>query len=226
MFRLTGSVLVILFMVAANTLAGEEKKRDHGLFNQQNQVGIRLGIWSNRGDSPLEIDTINLFETNFNDENFFFEAFYGFRLHSMLVGEISLGVVNRGSVTVREEGRENAGNVVLYTILGQGKLYPLSILRLPIHPYLTLGGGIFHGRRTVEFTTGDYFTAGLDEESGTDFSYTVGGGVDWPLGSRIGLELNMRYMSVDFSDRLMTISDYDAFTISVGIKYLYKSGKK
>ncbi|MEW5993669.1 MAG: hypothetical protein AB1744_04645, partial [Candidatus Zixiibacteriota bacterium] len=94
------------------------------------------------------------------------------------------------------------------------------------HPYLSVGGGLYYGRRTVQFTTSSQVAAfGLDEDTGTDFNVALGGGIDWPLGTTIGLEAAVRHMPIEFSDGLQTIRDYDALAFTVGLKYLFATKK-
>lgn len=201
--------------------AEEPRDTTQLLFNRQHQAGIRLGVWSNQGESPPETDSARTFETSISDENFHLEGFYAHRLWSFLMLEGSLGLVNRGSVTFREEGADNVGNMLVYSILVHLKFYPLSGLETKLQPYITTGGGIFYGRRSVQFTTNVFYT-GFGEQSETDLNYALGGGVDYPIGTTIGLEAGVRYMSISFSEPLLTVRDYDALAFFVGVKYLYE----
>ena len=51
----------------------------------------------------------------------------------------------------------------------------------------------------------------------------LGGGLDWPLASVIGLDLNVQYMPINFSNKLIGENDYSSLTITVGVKYLFSS---
>jgi outer membrane protein W len=194
------------------------------LFSEKHQAGIRLGVWANNGESPT--DSMGVFETNFKDASFFFEGYFAYRLAPIVMLELSFGIVNRGSVTFREAGATNVGNVLVHPILLQLKLYPLASLATKFQPYLLAGGGLYYGHRSVQFTTSsDVYYYGLAEQSGTDFNYVLGGGVDWPLSATIGLEVGAKYMPIEFSKRLQTVRDYDAVAFTVGVKYLYSSKK-
>ena len=194
------------------------------LFSEKHQAGIRLGVWANNGETPT--DSAGIFETSFKDANFYFEGYFAYRLFSQAMLEFSLGIVNRGSVTFQEAGATNVGNVLVYPVLLQLKLYPLASLKAKLQPYLLAGGGLYYGRRSVQFTTSsDVYYYGLAEQSGTDFNYVLGGGLDWPIGATIGLEVGVKYMPIEFSKELQTIRDYDAVAFTVGVKYLYSSKK-
>ncbi len=221
---------VIAPAVASQGAEPDSAAAERGFFNTH-QVGIRLGGWANLGDMPPERDTADaeeIFETNFHDASFYFEGYYAHRFTRALMGEFSVGIVNRGSVTFRVEDRDNVGNVILYTVLLQAKLYPLASTGWTVQPYVTGGGGLFYGRRSVQFTssTDYYYYPELDEESATDFNYAVGGGFDWPIASQIGLDFNIKYLPIEFGDPLMTIEDYGALAISIGVKYLYSGSSK
>lgn len=223
-YLLTIMVFAGLLLPGA-AVAGDDEERPAEWLLSRYHFGARLGLWSNQGEAPPEIGTDQIFETNFNDQNFYFEISGARRIIPMTMLEMSLGIVNRGSVTFREEGRDNVGNVLVYAVLLQARFYPLAGSAWGLQPYVTAGGGLYYGRRSVQFTT-DYYYSGLDEETGSDFSYTLGGGIDYPLAPAISLELNMKYMNIGFDDGLMTINNYDALAISIGAKYLYAPSRK
>lgn len=203
---------------------GTAQADDYQLFKQKHQAGIRLGVWANNGETPT--DSVGVFETSFKDANFYFEGYFAYRLFSQAMLEFSLGIVNRGSVTFREAGATNVGSVLVHPILLQLKLYPLASLKAKLQPYLLAGGGLYYGRRSVQFTTSsDVYYYGLAEQSGTDFNYVLGGGIDWPIATTIGLEAGIKYMPIEFSKGLQTIRNYDAVAFTVGVKYLYSSKK-
>lgn len=192
------------------------------LFNKMHQAGIRLGIWANNGGSPT--DSPGTVETSFKEASLYFEGCFAYRLAPQAMLELSVGVVNRGSVTFREGNTTNIGNVLVHPILLQLKLYPLASVKLRFQPYLSAGGGLYYGRRTVQFTTsGDVYYFGVEEQSGTNLNYVLGGGIDWPIGKKIGLEAGIKYMPIEFSKGLQTIRDYDAIAFTIGVKYLYRS---
>jgi len=191
------------------------------------QAGARLGVWYNLGDNPPEADTANTFTTNFHDASFFFEGFGAMRLTSMLMGELSLGIANRGSVTFDVDGRSNIGNLLMYAILVQLKFYPMASANSKLQPYVTGGGGFYYGRRTVQFTNTYPYYPGLDEKSATDFNYVLGGGFDYKVASMVALDFNVKYMPAYFGgDGLMTVNDYGALAFSIGAKYLTSGSSK
>lgn len=218
---------VLFFLLALTAGSADAVEPDStsplGSFLTRHQIGARLGGWINLGDTPPELDTAAQFETNFHDGSFFFEGYYAHRFTRALMGEFSLGIANRGSVTFLIDDRSNVGSVMVYSVLLHGKLYPFGGSGWRLQPYFTAGGGLYYARRSVQFSTSDlyYYYPGLDEESRTDFSYALGGGFDLPVSSQIGLDLNIRYLPVVFGDPLMTIEDYSAVTVTIGVKYLY-----
>jgi opacity protein-like surface antigen len=209
---------VLVALVGWQSVSADQTE-PYQLFNKSHQAGIRLGVWANQGGRPPA--EAQYFETNFNNANFYFEGYFGYRLLPIVMLELSLGIVNRGSVTFIENNASNVGHVLVHPLLLQAKLYPLSSLGTRIQPYLTGGGGLYYGRRSVQFTTSGSIYFGLDEQTGTNLNYAFGGGVDWPVGKTIGLEANVRYMSINFSKGLQTVRDYDALVFTIGLKYLY-----
>ena len=224
-FNILITILITsLIVLAPLSILKAQDNRSESVFNCQHQAGIRLGVWSNRGGSPpLSDSTENgSFQSKIKEENVFFEVFYGYRILRSVIIEGSLGLVNRGSVTFTEDEIENVGNLLIYTFLIKAKLYPLSSFNTKIQPYLMGGGGVYYGRRSVQFTTDYYYNDRYGEKTATDINYCFGGGVDYPLSSVIGLELNVKYLSIDFSDPLLSINNYDALQILIGVKYLYQ----
>ncbi len=214
-------VAVVMLIHAESPLAG-----DSLLFHHQHQTGARLGMWANSGESPVAGDPNGTFETNFHDASFYIEGFLALRLSRPLMLELSAGVVNRGSVTFIQDGATNHGNVQVNPILVQMKFYPLFTTSSRLQPYLLAGGGLYYGRRSVQFTTSSNIYYDIREQTGTDINYTLGAGCDWPLGSTVGLEAAVKYMPIQFSKGLQTITNYEAVAFTVGVKYLYTSKKK
>ncbi len=146
--------------------------------------------------------------------------------------QLSFGMVNRGSVTLYDGtlGTTDVGNLMVYPILLQLKLYPLASVPTRLQPYIGAGGGVYYGRRSIQFTNNLFYQYypdySLNQDTQTDFNYTLSGGVDWLFSNNWAMDLNAKYMPVNFSDPLVTIRDYKALTVAVGIKYLYSPKKK
>jgi hypothetical protein len=138
-----------------------------------------------------------------------------------LVGEFSLGSVNRGSVSLEAtvSGASDIGNLIIYPILAQLKLYTPKILGSRLYPWVMAGGGLHYGRRSVQFSNSQYYGPNWQEETETDFNYVVGGGFDWPIAGSVGLDFAVKYMPINMS--LVTIDKYDALAFTIGVKYLY-----
>lgn len=222
-------VLLLTLLISAATAVAADQDEAGPLFLKQNQAGIRLGVWASQGDQPPDSGGISVegeasagyFSTNVKENAFFFEAFYAYRLNRRLMLEIAGGTTNRGSVTITSGGASDVGNLVLYPITVQGRLYPFTSPLLGVYPYATAGFGLYIGRRTVQFTNASYYYSNWEEETGFDFNYTVGGGLDWPVASSVGLDLTVKYMPIKFSKTLVAVDEYQALTVTLGIKYLY-----
>lgn len=227
MTRLLATALLTVLILAGLIRASDDPKPKEDIFNHRHQIGGRIGVWSNTGD-PIPTmysgPSINV-ETKIKDASFYFEGFFAYRLFSQAMLELSIGIVNRGTVIIEEGGRTDIGNLMLYPILVHLKLYPMAPLKNRLQPYITVGGGLFYGRQSVQFTT-NVFDPRFREQSETDFNYAIGGGLDWVLSKTLALDFNAKLMSINFSRGLLTVRDYDAITVTVGIKYLYKSGGK
>ncbi|MFQ5452721.1 MAG: OmpW family outer membrane protein [Candidatus Zixiibacteriota bacterium] len=198
--------------------------------SNKHQIGIRLGTWVNSGEKPplLLVDTIDntSLATSVKDASFYFEGYFAYSLIPHTYVELSLGLVNRGSVTLQENNNTDIGNLLLYPILLQLKLYPIGSFNSKFQPYVTIGGGLYYGKRNVQFTNNRFSFFKFNEDTETDFNYTLSGGADWLLNNSLALDFNIKYMPINFSKSLVTISDYDAVAITVGIKYLYAKNKK
>ena len=197
-------------------------------FSKSHQFGLRLGAWSNLGDLPpgtlINPNNNAILQTDLSNTNFYFEGFFGYRINEQLMLELSLGISNRGSVTLSQNNSTNVGNVIIYPVLLQMKLYLLSMTDIRIQPYVFGGGGLYYGRRSTQVSSSGYVFLD-DQESEADFHYSFGGGIDWPLSRSLAADLNIKYMPIMFSKRFVAINDYKGIGITLGIKYLYSFKK-
>jgi opacity protein-like surface antigen len=198
-------------------------------FNQMHQAGIRLGGWSNSGDKPPTSETqgdLSL-STDFKGGAFYFEGFVALRLSPLFMGELSLGIFNRGDVNLRDNVYEDQfyGNLLIYPMLLRAKFYPLGATSAKLQPYLSAGGGFYYGHHNIQFYQSNVVFSGFNTQSATSFEYTLGGGADLPIASHIALEANASWMPLRFGRDLITIRNYDGLAITVGIKYLFSSLK-
>ena len=213
---------LILFCFSAAEIRAASADDSAELFPNQHQAGFRLGVWNNRGDTPPPAGQVNEtgeFKTNIHGSSAYVEAYFGYRLLSLAMVELSLGSVNRGSVTITDQGASDIGNLIIYPVVVQLKFYTGRLPGTKLYPFGIIGGGLYHGRRNVQFTSSQSYYSNWQEESATDFNYVVGGGIDWPIASQIGLELCVKYMPMNLS--LVTIEKQDALAFTVGVKYLY-----
>ncbi len=221
----TGKLLIYGLLVFIFGLSSFSVTEASQLTLKKHQAGLRLGVWSHQGGVIPASDTAGTFRTNINKESFFLEGYYGYRIFPALVGEFSLSIVNRGSVTFEEAGTSNIGNLLVYSFLLHARCYPLVMVKSKVQPFVSIGGGIYYGRRSVQFSS-NYYYAAYNEETGVNLNYSFGGGFEVQLSNSIALETGSRFMSVNFSKELMGIKDYDALAFWVGVKYLYQSEKK
>jgi len=189
-------------------------------FRRSHQAGIRLGVWGNRGDlpTPLDMSGEDQYRADIKNANFYAEAFLGIRVLPQAMVEIAAGLVNRGEVTVRSDGYDYYGNISLYPVNLRLKLYPIAGLRTPFQPYIMAGGGLHIGKNNIQFSN-DYL-AEYRERSVTDFNFVFGGGMDWPLSSRMALDIQGAYLPMTFSKDLFGVRDYSGVAVTVGVKYL------
>ncbi len=221
-------MLFVVLLAAGSGHAGNERPDSSHHFFYEHQAGVRLGVWANRGGSPPDSGDVlsngertGMFLTNINDGAAYFEGFFGYRLNRFFMLQISVGTVNRGSVTISDAVRSDVGNLTIYPVLAQVKLYPFPNSQLKFHPYIAAGGGFYIGRRAVQFTNAWYNT-NWEEETEVDLNVAVSAGADWPLTRKLGLESQISYLPITFADKLLTIEDYDAIAVTIGIKYLYR----
>ncbi len=227
------SLLIICSAVWADS---ESEENPIPTLANKHQLGLRLGTWLNSGETPPSLltdsSTGSIFKTSIKDASFYLEGYFAYHLLPQTFIQFSFGMVNRGSVTYYDGGlgTTDVGNLMVYPILLQLKIYPLASIPSRLQPYFGAGGGFYYGKRSVQFTNNlfsyYYPEYGLNQDSETDFNYTLSGGVDWLLSNTIALDLNASYMPVNFSNPLVTIRDYKAITIAVGVKYLYSPKKK
>lgn len=196
-------------------------------FKAQHQAGIRLGGWVNSGDTPLPYNTngAQSYQTDFKGGAFYFEGYVGFRFSPTLIGELSLGLFNRGDVNLRNNLLMDQffGNLLIYPLLVRAKFYPLGATESRLQPYLSAGGGLYYARHNIQFYQSAAFFSRFGTQSATSFEYTLGGGVDLPLSTKIGLDLNLAWMPLTFSKDLITIRNYDGLAITMGVKYLFST---
>ena len=145
----------LLILLTSTAFAQDSDEGNPSKFNGKNQFGVRIGTWVNAGDEPPELlisDEFNTLETNVSNVNPYFEGYFAYNLFPQTYLEFSLGIVNRGSVTVQEGGVTEIGNLIVYPFLLHLKFYPLSMAASKIQPYLAVGGGLYYGRQDIQFS--------------------------------------------------------------------------
>ncbi|KAA3632032.1 MAG: hypothetical protein DWP97_11900 [Calditrichaeota bacterium] len=229
---LTLLLIAVLSITSTPFADDEETELPVNISNNSYYAGFRLGTWISSGDTPPPLlysaDSSEQILTDISDANFYAEGYFGYRLTSKLYTEISFGMSNRGTVEVRnfDYNTYDLNNLIVYPILLQLKVYPFGTATSKIQPFIAGGGGIYYGRNTVQLTNDYFYTYRIEQgESATDFNYTIAGGFDYLMSSTLSLELHARYAPIKFPDGLLTVEDYSATTITVGLKYRYNSKK-
>ncbi|MBN2226870.1 MAG: outer membrane beta-barrel protein [candidate division Zixibacteria bacterium] len=222
MHNRTCQILLFLPVIALAAILpmdayAQEQDRHH--FYSQHFAGGRFGVWVNAGDEyPISESQYNADKVS--GSAVYGEFFYAHRLLPALAMEVSIGIYSRGEIKYYYETNTYEGNVNLYPVNLSAKIYPLAAMkRLSIHPYLQIGGGICHGKRDKI----DYFNYIWYEDSETKLTYTLGGGVDFPVAEQVGLTANVRYTPIDFGDALAEYKDYSAWQVTVGVGYIFKN---
>lgn len=230
--RLGAALLLTLSLSlfgGGDTVAQENKREADESFKYRHQIGGRLGVWANNGSTPIPLGPSQPnYDSDFGGANFYIEFFFGYRLATSLLIESSLGIVNRGDVTQAETDLRfsTVGQLNIYPILVKAKFYPFAGSRLRVQPYLIAGGGLYHGRQSIQFTQfGQINTSGL-EDTETDFNYVLGGGFDYSISGPFSLNLNGVYMPINFTNELITITDYQSVVVTFGLTYSLAIGEK
>ena len=181
-------------------------------------AGGRAGAWVMTTDEDA-IDEIE----DFSSSSLYAEFFYAHRISPLLSAELSIGIFSQGDLQfITNDILVDA--IKIYPILISGKMYPLSgVSGLSMHPYLRAGGGLVYGTRDI--STAYYYDLANDyiEETQTRFTWLAGVGIDWPVSQQIGLNLDFKYVPVDFGDALGGLEDYSGWELTVGVGYIFKS---
>ena len=223
------ALCIVLLVLAASVLAQGSATVERTGFAWKHQTGLRLGVWGNLGNLPPASDTVGTskYEADIKNASFYVEVYFAYRFHQAIMAELSVGIVNRGDVTVQDSAGSYSdsyyGNLTVYPIQLRAKVYPFASTTGKLFPYLTGGVAVYHGRHDIQFTTDPFF---ISENARTSFSYTLGGGIDYPVARQIGLDLNVAFMPINFSKELFFVKDYEALTVTVGVKYLFQSPDK
>lgn len=190
------------------------------------QAGIRLGLWSNQGEeSPGAVEGSNneFFQADLTESSFMLEGFWAWRFSRQFGMEISAALVNRGDISFLDQFDDRFyGSLLLYPIMAKARFY-VAPPGHRLQPYLLAGGGVIHGRASIQLTTSQFY---FEEDSETDFNFTLGGGIDYALMRELALNIHTSFTPVNFGNTLVLANSYDGFAINIGISYLLAPGKK
>ncbi len=221
-------LLAVLLLTGSSVWSQQQSEQPESVYLHSHQAGIRLGAWANLGDSPLDslqLTSTAYYLTDFSGGSFYFEGFLGYRISRLLVAELSVGIVNRGDVSLFDLD-SFYGSLLVYPILLKARVYPVGKVGGRFYPYLLAGAGLYYARHDIQIVSSSYgFYGFIEEDSETRFGYVVGGGFDWPLASVVALDFNVQYMPIDYSTKIIGITDYSSLTVTIGVKYLFSSDK-
>ena len=210
------TVLIILTLCFPLNIGAIDITRSGFLYNHF--VGGRAGAWVMTTEESA-IDEVD----DFSSSSLYAEFFYAHRISPLLSAEFSFGIFSQGDLQfITDDVLVDA--VKVYPILFSCKLYPLSsVSGLSMHPYLRAGGGFVYGARDISTAyyndPRNYFT----EESQTKLTWLTGIGIDWQVSQQIGLNLDFKYVPVDFGNPLGGIEDYSGWELTIGVGYILKS---
>lgn len=214
----TGLIVCLSLCLFSSSLWALEKEVNPRLIEARySMAGIRLGVWSDQGELP-QTDTIDF---DLSRTGFVTELFIDYRLTPAILGEVSFGILSRGDVTIEKGTYKFVGPIILYPIMIQLKISPLSGRSEKLHPYLIGGGGFTFGKHNIDIILGnpstrEYLNA---QRTVTDFNFVFGGGIDLALSDQIGLNLNVKYHPIQFGDELAGIKDYSGLSMTIGAAY-------
>jgi len=189
-------------------------------FANKNFAGARVGAWTNSGDEELPSGTE--YSLEFDNSSIYGEFFYSYRLAPMLAFEVSLGIYSRGDVQYSRDTDVFVGAVNLYPMFVTAKLYPFfKFETLPFYIYAQPGAGLVYASQSVIDYDDYYYYGYTGQESETKFTYSLGGGVDWPIAEQVGLTMNYKYIPVKFGEPLAEVKDYSGWTLTFGVGYIF-----
>ena len=209
----------LLIILPAGSFGLELEKED---FSNKNFAGVRIGAWTNSGDEAIPEQSE--FSSEFSKSSVYAEFFYSHRIASPLAAEFSLGIYSRGDVEYYSTSDVFVGAVNIYPIFVTAKLYPLySFENLPFYLYAQPGFGLVYASQSIiDYDDYYYYYYGYTaEDSETKFTYSLGGGVEIPVSTQIGLTMNFKYIPVKFGEPLAEIEDYSGWTLTFGAGYIF-----
>lgn len=193
---------------------------------QKNAVGGQLGPWFAQ-DFGKDI-TLTGGRFNGNETGFLLEFFYQPHLTGVVNGDINVGAIGRGQLSINLYGGTDSATA----IFGDVTLYPLGLgiivapfarnLKQRIQPTLRAGGSLLvltQRGRTIRVNS-VFFR--VDVDTHVEFGYYAGAGVNWVLGHRLMLVSGARYQYAQFDEDLLAGGNYSGWQVMFGAAYLYR----
>lgn len=182
-------------------------------------IGARVGGWAITGKSTFD-DGVNQ-PIERSSGAVYGEFFYAHRFNPIIALEFSIGAFNQGDITYDDGIYYSAATI--YPIMVSGKLFPFGSKGMgSFHPYLRAGGGIAYGSRDEVSAYYYDYDYGV-EDTEVKITYEIGGGLDLPVSSQIGLILDFKYVPIDFGSPLAGFDDYSGWELSFGVGYIFQS---
>ncbi len=188
-----------------------------------NYIGARFGAWVFTADEKVTEGVTQPVELS--SGTVYAEFFYSHRIHPLLAAELSIGFFSQGDIVYNVASNQYYTAAKLYPIMITAKFYPFGAKKgMSAFPYLRAGGGLAYGTRdqiNYDYIGYDYFI----EDSEAKFTYAVGAGFDWPVSSQIGLNLDYKYIPIDFGKPLAGFEKYSGWQLTIGVGYIFQSRK-
>ena len=214
-------VILTGLILTGHSSAVEITKTGYG---HSHYIGARFGAWAFTEDEavtegvsrPVELSSSTLYA----------EFFYAHRINPMLSAELSIGLFSQGDILYDTQTGQYLTAAKLYPLMLTAKFYPFGSSNITsFYPYLRAGGGLAYGTRDAISTTYTYYDDYFIEDSEAKFTYALGAGFDWPVSSQIGLNLDFKYIPIDFGEPLAGFEKYSGWELTIGVGYIFQSKK-
>ena len=212
MMRLYIKNAVLLTVFAASLLQAQGVSRSQG-------AGVRLNYWNITGRTThIDVDNLNG-QTNVDISGAGASLYYFSRAWRDLFLEMSLGIISGVEVDNADYTSSDykVESIVPFLV---GLRYDFLSTRISgaIHPYLAIGGGPYTTFIIRGTDAAVYGVSGKESiESGMEYGWYVGGGVNFVLLSWFAVNADLKYHSIDFKK----FKDYSGLELGVGVSIMW-----
>lgn len=215
------AILTVTGLMLAGPVAAVEMTKTG--YAHSHYIGARFGAWVFTEDEAVTEGVTQPVELS--SSTVYAEFFYSHRINPMLSAELSIGFFSQGDIVYNVASNNYYTAAKLYPLMLTAKFYPFGgKAGMSVFPYLRAGGGLAYGTRdqiNYNLIGYDYFI----EDSEAKFTYAVGAGFDWPVSSQIGLNLDFKYIPIDFGKPLAGFEKYSGWQLAIGVGYIFQSRK-